>query len=35
VSPAGTECLAAGDELLVLGGPKQLRFFRRWLAGAE
>lgn len=33
-SPAGTERLSAGDELLVLGTPDQLRSFRRWLAGA-
>ncbi len=33
-SPAGTERLLAGDELLVLGTPEQQRRFRRWLVGA-
>ena len=35
LSPAGTERLEAGDELLVLGTPEQLRSFRRWLVGTE
>ncbi len=33
LNPVGAEQLCAGDELLVLGTPAQLREFRRWLAG--
>lgn len=35
VNPAGTERLADGDELLVLGAPEQIRALRGWLAQAR
>jgi CPA2 family monovalent cation:H+ antiporter-2 len=31
VNPEGSECISAGDELLVLGAPEQIRVFRKWL----
>ncbi|MEW6305461.1 MAG: cation:proton antiporter [Verrucomicrobiota bacterium] len=31
LNPAGTDCIEAGDELLVLGTPKQIQDFREWL----
>lgn len=34
VNPAGSEHLAEGDELLVLGAPEQIRALKGWLANA-
>jgi len=35
LTPGGTDRLEAGDELLVLGPPRQIREFRAWLAPAH
>ncbi|MHB1400073.1 MAG: cation:proton antiporter domain-containing protein [Trichloromonadaceae bacterium] len=31
VNPGGEDCFVAGDELLILGSPEQLRRFKGWL----
>jgi CPA2 family monovalent cation:H+ antiporter-2 len=35
LNPAGDEVVVAGDELLVLGTPDQIRGFREWLESVE
>jgi len=35
INPRGTELLAGGDELLVLGSPEQIRALREWLVLGE
>lgn len=35
VPPAGSDCIADGDQLLVLGTHQQIRHFENWLAQAE